>query len=106
MRSKTVTDASFTSDVIDAPGAVLVDFWADWCAPCRMIAPALEEISSELAGTLTVAKVNVDDNPEAAARYGIKSIPALVLFKDGQPAASRLGAAQKRVLRDWIDASL
>jgi thioredoxin 1 len=106
MFSKNVTDASFASDVTSAPGAVLVDFWAEWCGPCRVISPALEEIAAELGDRLTVAKVNVDENPETPARYGVRGIPALILFKGGQPAATKIGAAPKSVLREWIEGAL
>ena len=104
MGSKTVTDATFEADVLRAPGLVLVDFWAEWCAPCRTISPALEEIGEELGERLTVAKVNVDDNPDTATRYGIRSIPTLMLFRDGQVAATRVGVAPKSAMRAWIDA--
>lgn len=104
MGSKIVTDASFERDVLGAPGLVLVDFWAEWCGPCRIISPALEEIGVELGDRLTVAKVNIDDNPGTPARYGVRSIPTLMLFKDGKPAATRVGVAPKSAMRAWIDA--
>ena len=104
MSSKIVTDATFHDEVIGAKGPVLVDFWAEWCGPCRIISPALEEIGSELGDRLTVAKVNVDENPDAPSRYGVRGIPTLMLFKDGKPAATKVGAAPKGALRDWIDA--
>ena len=106
MNATIVTDADFDRQVIAAPGPVLVDFWAEWCAPCRIISPALEEIAGELSGRVTIAKVNVDDSPDAPFRYGVRGIPALILFKDGKPAATRIGAAPKRELRDWIEANL
>ncbi len=106
MNTKIVTDATFQEAVIAAPGPVLVDFWAEWCGPCRIISPAVEEIAQELGGRLTVAKVNVDDSPESPARYGVRGIPALILFKDGKPATTRIGAAPKSALREWIEASL
>ena len=106
MQSKTVTDETFAAEVTDVPGPVLVDFWAEWCGPCRVISPALEEIAEELGGKLTVAKVNVDDNPHAPSHYGVRSIPALIIFKDGKPTASKIGAAPKSVLREWIDSSI
>jgi thioredoxin 1 len=102
MNAKIVTDATFQDEVIAAPGPVLVDFWGEWCGPCRIISPALEEIAQELGGRLTVVKVNVDDNPEAPARYGVRGIPALLLFKDGAPVATKVGAASKSALRAWI----
>ena len=106
MSTKTVTDASFATDVLGAPGPVLVDFWAEWCGPCRMIAPALEEISRELDGKVTVAKLNIDDNPEAPAKYGVRGIPTMILFKDGQPAATKVGAAPKSALQGWLEGEL
>jgi thioredoxin 1 len=106
MATKTVTDASFESDVIGSSKPVLVDFWAEWCGPCRMVAPALEEISNELGEKVTVAKLNIDDNPDAPARYGVRGIPTMILFKDGAPAATKVGAAPKTQLQSWLEAQL
>ena len=106
MPTKTVTDESFHSDVISASGPVLVDFWAEWCGPCRMIAPALEEISKEMGEQVTIAKLNIDDNPDAPARYGVRGIPTMILFKDGQPAATKVGAAPKSALQSWLQGQL
>ncbi len=106
MATKNVTDDSFQQDVINASGPVLVDFWAEWCGPCRMIAPALEEISNELGEKVTVAKLNIDDNPDAPARYGVRGIPTMILFKNGQPAATKVGAAPKSALQNWLEGQL
>jgi thioredoxin 1 len=100
--TKTVTDQSFQADVLSADKPVLVDFWAEWCGPCKMIAPALEEIASEMEGKITIAKVNIDENPELAAQFGVRSIPTLLMFKDGELAANLVGAAPKSKLSDWI----
>ena len=104
--TKPVTDESFSTDVLQAEGAVLVDFWAEWCGPCRAIAPALEEIGAEYAGKLTIAKVNIDENPQTPNAYNVRGIPTLILFKDGKPAATQVGAAPKSVLKAWIERSL
>jgi thioredoxin 1 len=101
-----VTDATFATDVLGADKPVLVDFWADWCGPCKMIGPALEEISDELADKLTIAKVDIMENTETAGKYGVQSIPFLVLFKNGKPVADKLGAAPKSQLKGWVEASL
>ena len=85
---------------------MLVDFWAEWCGPCKMIGPALEEIAAEYAGKLTVAKVNIDDNPVTPNKYAVQGIPTLILFKDGKPVSTKVGAAPKSVLKQWVEASL
>ena len=102
MATKTVTDQSFADDVLGAEGPVLVDFWAEWCGPCRMIAPALEEIAGSLGEKVKIVKLNVDENPHTAAKYGIQSIPTLMIFKDGQMASRQIGAAPKQKLEQWI----
>jgi thioredoxin 1 len=101
-----VTDATFEKDVLKASGAVVVDFWAQWCGPCRMISPALEEISNSLNGKVKIVKLNVDENPRTAAKYGIMSIPTLMLFKDGQLASRQIGAQPKQKLEQWITGSI
>ena len=101
--SKPVTDASFDADVLKSPAPVLVDFWAAWCGPCRQIAPALEEISTELNGRVTIAKLNVDENPQAPSRYGVRGIPTLMIFKGGEVAATKVGALPKNKLKEWIE---
>jgi thioredoxin 1 len=104
--TKAVTDDSFEADVLGAKGAVLVDFWAEWCGPCKAIAPALEEIAGEFADKLTVAKVNVDENPSTPGSYGVRGIPTLILFKDGKMVSQKVGAAPKSVLRQWVASAL
>jgi thioredoxin 1 len=99
------TDATFEQDVLKASEPVVVDFWAEWCGPCRMIAPALEEISKSLGGKVKIVKLNVDENPGVAAKYGIMSIPTLMMFKNGELASRQVGAAPKQKLEQWITAS-
>ena len=101
-----VTDASFNTDVLQAKGVVLVDFWAEWCGPCKMIAPALEEIGAEFKGQVTVAKVNIDDNPMTPNAYAVRGIPTMMLFKDGKPLATKVGALPKSQLKEWVRASV
>jgi thioredoxin 1 len=101
-----VTDQSFEDDVLKAAQPVVVDFWAEWCGPCRMIAPALEEISKEMAGKIKVVKLNVDENPGTAAKFGIRSIPTLMIFKDGKLAAQKVGADSKSGLSNWISGAV
>lgn len=103
MATKAVTDASFTNDVLDSDEPVLVDFWAEWCGPCKQIGPALEEISDEFAGKLTVAKVNIDDSPETPGKYGVRGIPTMMIFRDGELAATKVGAAPKSALVAWVN---
>ena len=103
---KHVSDATFQTDVLSAPAPVLVDFWAEWCGPCKMIAPILDDVASTYSGKLQVAKMNVDDNREVPAKFGIRGIPTLMLFKDGQLAATKVGALSKAQLTAFIDQQL
>ena len=106
MASSNVTDATFDSDVLQSTEPVVVDFWAEWCGPCKMIGPSLEEISNEMEGQVKIAKLNVDENQQTAMKYGIRNIPMLIMFKNGEPAASKVGAAPKGQLVDWIKSSI
>jgi thioredoxin 1 len=106
MATTAVTDASFANDVLGASGPVLVDFWAEWCGPCKMIGPSLEEISDELAGKVSIVKLDIDANPDAPGKYGVRGIPTMILFKDGKPAATKVGAAPKSALKGWIESEL
>lgn len=106
MATKAVTDQSFEQDVLKADGPVLVDFWAEWCGPCKMIGPSLEEISDEMAGQVTIAKVNIDDSPDSPAKYGVRGIPTMILFHKGQPVETKVGAAPKSQLKQWLQESL
>jgi len=101
-----LSDDSFEADVLKASQPVLVDYWAEWCGPCKMIAPVLDEIAGEYAGKLTVAKLNIDDNPNTPPRYGIRGIPTLMLFKDGEVEATKVGAVSKSQLTAFIDSNL
>lgn len=101
-----ISDASFQADVLDAKTPVLVDFWAEWCGPCRQIGPALEEIAGELEGKVIIAKINIDESPETPQKYGVRGIPTMMLFKDGQVAATKVGAAPKSKLKSWIESAL
>lgn len=101
-----LTDSSFNTDVLQAEGPILVDFWAEWCGPCKMIAPILDEIAVEFEGKLTITKLNIDQNPATAPKYGIRGIPTLLLFKNGEVAATKVGALSKGQLKDFLNANL
>ncbi|QIE57127.1 thioredoxin [Pikeienuella piscinae] len=102
MATVAVTDASFDTDVLKADKPVVVDFWAEWCGPCKQIGPSLEEIAAEMGDDVIIAKVNIDDNPNAPSRYGVRGIPTMILFKDGQAASTKVGAAAKTAIESWI----
>ena len=101
-----VSDTTFESEVLKATSPVVVDFWAEWCGPCRMIAPALEEIAGSLDGKVKIVKLNVDENPLTASKYGVMSIPTLMLFKNGEMASRQVGAAPKQKLEQWITGAM
>ena len=102
MSTTKVTDATFEADVLASPGPVLVDFWAEWCGPCKAIGPALEDIAAQLEGKVTIAKLNIDENPQTPGRYNVSAIPTLILFKNGQIAAQKIGGAPKSKLLEWL----
>lgn len=106
MSTVKISDTSFDSDVLQSDKPVVVDFWAEWCGPCKMIAPALDEIAGEMTDEITVAKLNIDDNPKTPSTYGVRGIPTLMLFKDGQVAATKIGALPKNQLKAWIEDSI
>ena len=106
MSTVTVTDSSFSDSVLNSDKPVLVDFWAEWCGPCKAIAPALEEMAQSMGDKVTVAKINIDENPQTPQQYGVRGIPTLILFKDGQVAATKMGAMPKAQLQQWVDSAL
>jgi thioredoxin 1 len=106
MGTRAVTDASFEADVLNSDKPVLVDFWAEWCGPCRMIAPALEEISNEIGDKVEIVKLNIDENPGTPTSYGVRGIPTMVLFKGGQPVAQKVGAAPRGQIQQWLEGAL
>ena len=104
--TKAVTDESFRQDVLEAPGPVLVDFWAEWCGPCKAVAPVLDELAKDYAGKLTVAKVDIDENPVTPNEYAVRGIPTMLLFRDGKLLDQKVGALPKSALKDWIAGQL
>ena len=101
-----VSDASFQNDVLNSKKPVVVDFWAEWCGPCRMIAPALEELASEMSNQVTIAKINIDENPGVPQKFGVRGVPTLMIFSQGQVAATKVGALPKSKIKEWIEQSI
>jgi thioredoxin 1 len=103
---KQISDDSFEADVLKAKGLVLVDFWAEWCGPCKQIASSLEKVAGEMEGKLTFTKINIDDNPQTPTQFGVRGIPTLMIFKDGQVAAMKVGAMPESKLKEWVEQSI
>ena len=106
MATVEIGDSNFQTNVLNASGPVVVDFWAEWCGPCKMIGPSLEEISDELSGQVTIAKLNIDDNPVTPGQLGVRGIPTMILFKDGKIVDTKVGAAPKAAIKQWIESAL
>ncbi|MFN9542381.1 MAG: thioredoxin TrxA [Alphaproteobacteria bacterium] len=104
--SAKVTDSSFDRDVLGASKPVLVEFWAEWCGPCRQISPAIEELAKELGGKIEIVKLNIDENPGVPGKYGVRGIPTLMIFKNGQVAATKIGAMPKQKIKEWIEQTI
>ena len=101
-----LTDSNFQTEVLESDKLTVVDFWAEWCGPCRMIAPALEELAGELSGKVTIAKINIDENPHVPQKYGVRGIPTMMIFSQGQVAATKVGALPKSKIKEWIESSV
>lgn len=106
MSTKHIGDDNFDTEVLKSSGFTLVDFWAEWCGPCKQLSPVLDEVANELTGKVTVAKVNIDENPDTPTKFGVRGIPTLILFKDGQPVATKVGSVPKSQLKEWIEAEI
>src|SRR5437868_9896683 len=106
MAALKVSDSSFQTDVLNSKKAVVVDFWAEWCGPCRMIGPALEELATELQDKVTIAKLNIDESPNTPTKYGVRGVPTLMIFDQGQIVATKVGALPKSKIKEWIEASI
>lgn len=106
MSTKHIGDGNFEHEVLKSSGYVLVDFWAEWCGPCKQLGPVLDDVAGEMADRLAVAKVNIDENPETPAKFGVRGIPTLILFKDGQPVATKVGSVPKSQLKEWIESAI
>ena len=104
--SNHVTDQEFEAKVLKASGPVLVDFWAEWCGPCRQLSPILDQVATEMGDKVTVVKVNIDQNPDAPTKYGVRGIPTLILFKNGQPASTKVGSLPKSQLKEWLESQV
>ncbi len=106
MATKNVNDTDFEQEVVKSDKPVLVDFWAEWCGPCRQLSPILEDLAAELGDKVTIAKVNIDDSPEAPGKYGVRGIPTMIMFKNGEAIATKVGAVPKSQLKEWIESQV